>query len=200
MISSFFSQSPKSSTKTVHPRPDSPIDLTTEDERPPAKKRRVPSDRPSINIASSSRVSGPSEVEFSEVAAVNQYRFRSTSIERPQDGAREAVRKQRHDRLKKLLLSDNNVFVREHVELEGQDTPEDEDDDEGGDAEAAQDDEDSDNGFSKLMEVFRNTNTKSKGKKGALKQKAVRKVQEMGPSGQPYTALELQVRQINRTL
>lgn len=196
-ISSYFTPSPKRKAKVARPRPDSPIDLTQDDEAPQTKKRKTTSTFFSSPGASSSRVvdSSPS-VRASTV--LQQYRRDSSSVaDSPRNAAKDAIRHKRREKLKRLLLTDNNVFTQGS---EG-DEPED-DDAEALDGSQEVPEEDVPDGsddkrFEDLMKAFGNPQTKSKGsqskKTSATGKKAGRKAKEIGPSGEAYTPMELQV-------
>lgn len=108
-----------------------------------------------------------------------------------------------HERAKKILLGNVNIFNRRTQSADA--TPSSDVEEE---AEKAADppveEEDSEKKFGELMEMFSSSSSKTKRKgKGAAKKSGPpvagpsrsksQKIEEIGPSGQPYTPFELQV-------
>ena len=108
-----------------------------------------------------------------------------------------------HERAKRILLGDENVFSRRTHSTDM--TPSSDIDETVANPDAApeEDEDEAEKKFSELMEMF--SSSKGKGKGKAVTRKAVppvagpsrsrtqKKVEELGPSGQPYTPFELQV-------
>ena len=190
-ISSYFSPGSKKTAKVARPRSDSPIDLTSDlDDQPPAKKRKALNTQTNGSVLPEKDASAHTQ----ETANLEQYRNDpSPSRERTLDPAFEKARKQRRERLKHILLADHNVLARDTDD--GEDAVAEEEESE---EEASQEQETASQStgptFEELMSMFKASGSKaSRSKQGGGKQKATPKVQEIGPSGEAYTALELQV-------
>lgn len=198
IISSFFSQipSPKKPTSKPRKRTGSSIDLTqaSDDEAPPKKKKP----RTNATDAATSSIAGPSRSP--RTGHADQWRFESASPEQPvsqkkvRTPAEEVARKKNHEAFKRKLLGENSLFIRSNprelstCEVTGVDQPK---SNESNDVEGSG--SDSDAAFTALQEQFSN---KSKGKNKARPSIASqkKKVEDLGPSGEPWTPLEKQVR------
>lgn len=185
VISSFFSQNPKNAGSTNPSeslsRDMSPIDLTISDgEEPPPKKLKTTHER-----ALRSPQLQPQTARSRSPAS--QWRYEpSQSPEKRHIGPET---KKRREQFARLLVA-NDPSMRTDVHLDLCSTP----------AEHAQGASDSSEAesegkFKQLQELFaRKTEQRKKGK--ATQDKPSKKQAELGPSGEPYTALELQVLQL----
>ncbi|KAF9009406.1 DNA mismatch repair protein MSH3 [Cyathus striatus] len=181
-ISSFFrpSQSPDKGKR----RRDSPIEISSDDDQP-SKKKSKGSSLPKEGPEPSSGLSS------SSTSLNNQWRFvplQSTGhgAEPPQasdDDLR--ARKLRHEAFKKRLLQDNNRFIDKSSETPEQDVTE---VDSGS---YSLEDEEEEGAVEQLSKLFSST----AGSKRKVAQKTKAPV-EIGPSGQSYTPLELQIRKL----
>ena len=109
------------------------------------------------------------------------------------DVLKDAERKRRKERLKRLLLADNNVFARRHAEQDEIPDDEDVEEDTGDQPEENDTENDATSKFKALMKGYTGPEP-SQTKTGAKRKTAQPKPrEEIGPSGQAYTALELQV-------
>lgn len=179
VISSFFSQNPKnvSSANPSEPlsRDMSPIDLTISDgEEPPPKKLKTTHER-ALRSPQLQPQSARSHLPAS------QWRYEpSQSPERRLIGPEAKKRREQFARL--LIANDPSMRADDLCS-----TP----------AEHAQgvsdcSEAESEGKFKQLQELFaRKTEQRKKGK--ATQDKPSKKQAELGPSGEPYTALELQV-------
>jgi DNA mismatch repair protein MSH3 len=190
-LSAFFTPSKK--------RPSETIDLTGDDDSPlpPSKRPRGTARRQSPYFSgspSSSSSSSRNTLAQPTASVAEEYGY---SAEKPTDlKPRTAPQQKRHEAFKKRLLLDNASF------LPNGEPPEEEvvDRDHGAGAEASEPEsegEGSDDQFERLQAMFANEKGKSarkgKGVKSKITQKPSRKAAEIGPSGEPYTPLELQV-------
>ena len=174
-ISAFFQASPSATRKRT--TSSFPIDLTadSDDDKLPAVKRprrelTTPSAPPhsagSINVAEDWRFSPEKSMQ------TNVKKIRTTS------------EKERHEAFKRKLLQDNNRFLKAESSTTVQVNQD-----------AMEVDESSSEGeiFIKLSDMFSHKD-KGKGKAGGKAAvKSPKKRVELGPSGQSYTPLELQV-------
>lgn len=203
-ISSFFSQAQSSATKEKRKkRPGSPIDLTidSDDNTPAANKRpRTTSSFFSMKRGSSTQTvgAGPSEARIRHGGVAEQWRFdpRSSS-EEPRSAADGTQQKKLHEKAKKILLGNKNVFSRSQSDDKemGVDALDEVEDGSDKAAELESSGDESDPQFSNLLQMFANSKSKKKGKRKATAPSSrQKKIEEVGPSGQTYTALELQVR------
>ncbi|KAK7014986.1 DNA mismatch repair protein MSH3 [Favolaschia claudopus] len=145
-----------------------PIDLTGDSETEPPHKKQKPS-------ATNSGTSGAG----SSRERTDKWRFQPSASQ--QDGFRDTIDDGRsREALRKKICS--GLFVRngtmDHISIERD-----------RDTEASNSGNDSDPAFEKLSEMF-----SAKGKKKATK----KPVEEIGPSGETYTPLENQVRQLKK--
>ncbi|EED81705.1 predicted protein [Postia placenta Mad-698-R] len=209
MISSFFSQSDTPQKPTQKKRTSTPIDLTidSDDEAGPSRKRArttsaffLSSSTPTTprkDVAGSSRVELPQDV-------AEQWRFNPTQPRRSsQNPAGELEQRKRHDRARSILLGDRNLFrsrASPHETEFDVDDMDDVDNKVNDTTHVSDDDEETDQQFSELMEMFSNSKGKAtKGRRSAptLKVSSKQKMAtEVGPSGQTYTPLELQIREL----
>lgn len=194
-ISAFFQATPhhpyEESVKRRHIA-SSPIDLTiSDDEQGPSKK---------LKGSGGARFSAPNIIPSSSahggVAPAflpgERWRFLpgppdtsgSTSKDNRSAAEKEAARRV-HEAFKERLLPKNSLFR--------QDTPTEDDtvsvSEDAGESSV----EDSDDAFTKLTEMFSNKFKKAKGKAKATTTKRQKSDVKMGPSGEAYTPLELQV-------
>ncbi|KAH6918993.1 DNA mismatch repair protein MSH3 [Coprinopsis sp. MPI-PUGE-AT-0042] len=194
-LSAFFTPSKK--------RPSETIDLTGDDDSPlpPSKRPRGPSTRHESPYFSGSPAPSSSRNTLPQPTAsvVEEYGY---SAGKPTDLKPRTVSQQkRHEAFKKRLLLDNASFLPngEPPEEEGFERGH------GAGSEASEPEsegEGSDDQFERLQAMFANKKGKSvrKGKvaKSQIAQKPSKKAAEIGPSGEPYTPLELQVRQLKQ--
>jgi DNA mismatch repair protein MSH3 len=180
-ISAFFQASPSATRKrTVS---SFPIDLTADsddDELPAVKRPRLPG-------SEHSSPSAPVQHSAGSTSVAEDWRF---SPEKSKQGNVKKIRttseKERHEAFKRKLLEDNNRFLKKesstiHVNQDAMEVDE---------SVAASSDEES---FNKLSDMFSHKD-KGKGKAGGKATvKSPKKNVELGPSGQSYTPLELQV-------
>lgn len=177
-ISSFFQPSPvKSKTKKRGISPSGAIDLTADSDVEPSAKRPR-------------RREPTSPIHGSSTSASEQWRFTSSSPDKAEarnvkatelTEAESAAKRARHEAFKKKLLLDNNPFLRKKFDVSV--TPL-----EDGPSETSG--EESDQAFKELNVMFSN---KGKGKAKAPPPRTSKKPAVLGPSGQSYTPLELQV-------
>jgi DNA mismatch repair protein MSH3 len=195
-ISTYFSQrSPHGGKK----RASSPIDLTVDEPASPPVKRTRPSlTGPEIPESCGARA-GSSRTASYSTSVAEQWRYTPSSPERiqePRTAASDVERRKRHEAFKAKLLENNSIFVRKNSAKQNEaDALEMEEGENIADKDL---DSDSDGGFRSLTALFEN---KSKGKGKAVVRghgnaapSRGKKSAEVGPSGQPYTPLELQVR------
>ena len=187
-ISSFFPQSPKKPSMR-RPHPKSPQAVTDgAGERPPVKRRRVAGGFFDANSAS-----GPTQENARPkepgTGSISRYKCGTTpSQSEPSQGPSNAAssRQQRRDRLRSILLAEDNVFSQ-RGRHDHEDDANDELDDE--DAEIPDSQETREDAFHELMRTFESSDPR--GKRKATAKKSARL--EIGPSGEPYTPFELQV-------
>jgi len=185
VISSFFSQNPKNAGSANPSQPlsraMSPIDLTISDgEEPPTKKLKTVHElalrSPQLHPQSAPPRSPGSQWCYEP----------SQSPEKRRIGP-EA--KKRREQFARRLLVANNPSVDSNGPLDVCSTPTEH---AQGELDASEDE--SEGKFKQLQELFaRKTEQRKKGK--ATQDKPSKKQVELGPSGEPYTALELQVNQ-----
>ena len=176
-ISAFFQASPSATRKRT--ASSFPIDLTadSDDDELPAIKRPRLSGRehttPAQYSAGSTSVAEDWRFSPEESKQANVKKIQTTS------------EKERHEAFKRKLLQDNNRFLKKEsstVQI-NQDAME-------VDESVASSEEES---FNKLSDMFSHKD-KGKGKAGGkAAAKSPKKHVELGPGGQPYTPLELQV-------
>ncbi|KAI0340128.1 DNA mismatch repair protein MSH3 [Trametopsis cervina] len=213
VISSYFSQSASQPASPAR-RPaasnnSASIDLTnTSDEERPVKRRRK--DEGPSNLFHERSVSARATQAAPSVAttsAVEQYRFNAQSTQQP-DQDKENTRRDRHERAKRILLSGQNVLdgAPRPDEVDPEDGSEPEDDEPqagpstGTPAVVDLTEGDSDSKFAETLAFFTSSSSTAKSKGGRKKAvagpRASKKTQEMGPGGESYTPLELQVKKL----
>lgn len=204
-ISSFFSQRSQAGPSSSEPgpstgrRPRSPIDLTGDDEgskRP--KKMKI-----SANIDYGWPLSPAKHVSVSPNAPRNlsgaeKYRFDPTSPSKNKDASssQNPASSQRRERLRRIL-DDRNLFHRGSDEAEPEADTDHEGNEHATDGERDVEEETAlqkHASFEDTMTFFANTKAKPKATQSRKKAASTKKAQEIGPSGLPYTPLELQVR------
>ena len=179
MISSFFSQSAKdvgTSSESLFSS-NSPIDLTiSDDEGPPAKKQKM-AHKPALGSA------GPQSQPPSLHTPASQWRYEPSLS--PEKRPIDPQAKTRRELFSKRLLAENSSFIDTNEQSDGcgisSDRANGEPDSSGAE---------SDSRFKQLQELFTH---KAEQKKKATQERSSRKHAALGPSGEPYTALELQV-------
>lgn len=173
-LSRFFTQSP---VKQKQKRPASQIDLTVDSEsEAPRKKQRNNNGEGS----GTGDQAGPSTQKHNQA---DQWRYEPPSPDKPRPKnvrteAEEAERRRTREKFRKRLLDDNSSFVRPQLGHLGDDIEKEKDD---ADEEQSAGEEDA--AFASFQEVLAKS-------KGPARKK---KVEELGPSGQPWTPLEKQV-------
>jgi hypothetical protein len=179
MISSFFSQpslgvgagsEPLSSTS-------SPIDLTiSDDDEQPAKKRKM--------------THGPTSDSNTQPQHQSPHppasRWRYVPSQSPEKTPVDPEAKKRRELFAKQLLAENSSFVDITGPSDGHGLPSDQADGEPNSS------VESDGDFKQLQELFARK-TEQKKKRKVTQERTSKKQPELGPSGEPYTALELQV-------
>ncbi|KAH9890684.1 muts domain V-domain-containing protein [Cubamyces lactineus] len=202
-ISSFFSQGSQSR------RGHTPIDLTLDSDDdggpPPPKRQRTTTSSffsPRKPSASPSKAATPKNGG----GHAEQWRFDPESPSRAAHLQETSKQREAHEKAKRILLGDENVFSRRTHSTDMTPSSDIEEAVANPDAALEEDEDEAEKKFSELMEMF--SSTKGKGKGKAVTRKAVppvagpsrsrtqKKVEELGPSGQPYTPFELQVREL----
>jgi DNA mismatch repair protein MSH3 len=177
MISSFFSQPSMGAGTASEPLSSSgsPIDLTiSDDEEPPAKKKKTA--RGSTSDSSIQRR------PQSQHAPASRWRYvPSQSPEKPPVDPE--AKKRRELFAKQLLVENIDTTVASHGYNFPSDHADEEPDSSG---------PESDSEFKQLQELFA-LKTEQKKKRKATHERSSKRQAELGPSGEPYTALELQV-------
>ena len=180
IISSFFSQTVKGAGAASEPlsSSSSPIDLTiSDDEGPPTKKQKV-AHGTTLNLTSQYQHQSPP-------ASASRWRYDPSPS--PEKRAINPEAKKRRELFAKQLLVENSASVNSDEVLDGHGLPSDHAGAEQGSSGA-----ESDGKFKQLQELFaRKTEQKRKGK--TIQERPSKKQTEVGPSGEPYTALEMQV-------
>ena len=179
-ISAFFQASPSATQKRA--TSSFPIDLTADsddDVLPAIKRPRLPGREHTTPSASAQYSAGSTNV-------VNYWRFSPENSKQANvKKIRTTSEKERHEAFKRKLLQDNNRFLKKEsstvqMNQDAMDV----------DESVASSEEES---FNKLSDMFSHKD-KGKGKAGAKAAvKSPKKHLELGPSGQSYTPLELQV-------
>ena len=181
MISSFFSQPSKDAGTGSEPyllSSGSPIDLTiSDDEEPPTKKQKM--------------AHGPTSDSSTQRQSQSQHasasRWRYVPSQSPEKPSVDPEAKKRRELFAKQLLAENSLFVDATGTPDGHGLPSDHADGEPGSSGAESDSE-----FKHLQELFAQK-TEQKKKRKPAQERSSKKQPELGPSGEPYTALELQV-------
>jgi DNA mismatch repair protein MSH3 len=178
IISSFFSQTVKGAGARSEPLsvdPSLPIDLTiSDDEGPPIKKKKI-AHEPTLNRSSQPH------------SSASRWQYEYDPSPSPEKRPIDPETKKQRESFAKHLLVENSISVDTAGALDGHGFPSDH-------ANAEQDSSgaESDSKFKQLQELFaRKTEQRRKGK--ATQERSSKKQTEVGPSGEPYTALELQV-------
>jgi DNA mismatch repair protein MSH3 len=181
MISSFFSQPSQGAGAGSEPLSgsSSPIDLTISDDDDQPAKRRKTTHGPTPDSNTQRRHQSPRPPAS---------RWRYVPSQSPEKTAVDAEFKKRRELFAKQLLADNSSFVDTAGPSDGHVLPSDQAD--GGPNSS---DVQSDGEFKHLQELFARK-TEQKKKRKAVQERSSKKQPELGPSGEPYTALELQVR------
>ena len=180
MISSFFSQPSKGAGAGSEPllSSGSPIDLTiSDDDEQPAKKRKT--------------THGPTSDSNTQRQHQSPHppasRWRYVPSQSPEKTTVDPETKKRRELFAKQLLADNSSFVDMAGPSDGHGPPSDQ-----ADGEPNSSGVESDNEFKQLQVMFARK-TEQKRKRKATQERTSKKQPELGPSGEPYTALELQV-------
>ena len=180
-ISAFFQASPSATRKRT--ASSFPIDLTVDsnddDDLPATKRPRLPGHEHTTPSA-------PAQYSAGSTSVGDDWRFspeksKQTTVKK----IRTSSEKERHEAFKRKLLQDNNRFLKNESSIVqmNQDAME-------VDESVASSEEES---FNKLSDMFSHKE-KGKGKAGGKTAvKSPKKHVELGPSGQSYTPLELQV-------
>ena len=178
MISSFFSQPSKGAGIGAEPlsSSSSPIDLTISDDEPPAKKQKT-AHRPTPDSSTQRRPQSPHTPAS---------RWRYVPSQSPEKPPVDPEAKKLRELFAKQLLAEKSSSVGP-TGADGHDLPSDHADGELDSSEAGSDSE-----FKHLQELFARK-TEQKTKRKATQERSSKKRTELGPSGEPYTALELQV-------
>jgi hypothetical protein len=183
MISSFFSQGTKDIGTGSGPlsESNSPIDLTvSDDEERPVKKQKV-AHKPTLESVD------PQPQTQHTPASQWRYDPSPSPEKRPMD----PQAKKRRELFSKRLLAENSSFIDTTERSDESGLPSDRTD---GEPEPDSSGAESDSRFKRLQELFaRKLEQKKKGKAIQGREKPSRKQAALGPSGEPYTALELQV-------
>ena len=179
-ISAFFQASPSATRKRT--ASSFPIDLTVDsddDELPATKRPRLPGHEHTTTPA-------PAQYSVGSTSVADDWRFSpKKSKQATVKKIRTSSEKERHEAFKRKLLQDNNRFLKKESSIVqmNRDAME-------VDESVASSEEES---FTKLSDMFSHKE-KRKGKAGGKAAvKSPKKHVELGPSGQSYTPLELQV-------
>ena len=210
-ISAYFTPNSSPAKK----RSNSPFDLTNDDDEHISmlKKRRI-SERtqsPHFRVQDvAGPSSGPSRTPPRVASAFEQWRADSSpskeSPPKPLKAPDETARKKRHDAFKRRLLEENSAIFRprksgsvEVIRERSPDAMDVEKNSQGNVVEATDESgNESDGVFKNLREMFSNEGGKKKAPKKGKRAPTVtnaktRELNEVTPSGQPYTPLEKQV-------
>ncbi|KAI0071810.1 hypothetical protein K474DRAFT_1668569 [Panus rudis PR-1116 ss-1] len=217
VISSFFTQSTTSGSsprKGRTMRSNSPIDLTMSDddanedlmERPAKRRKMVYADEPpSLHMAEKVINNHSSRRDLSVVGTAERYSFNNSIPDKgedPSDPREREERIRRREKAKKILLVDEKLFVHDDGVQYELGSDDDADDNETLPKEVAQtaDRERSDSQFDELMTMFKNPTSRigARTKSGNAAKAKSKKSQEIGPSGLPYTPLELQILEMKK--
>ncbi len=180
MISSFFPQPSKGTGANSEPlsSSSSPIDLTISDDDEPRAKKQKTTHKPTPD-------SSPQRQPQSSHAPA--FRWRYVPSQSPEKPPVNPEAKKRRELFAKHLLADNSSFVDTTEALDGHRLSSDHADGETNSSRAESDGE-----FKQLQELFA-LKTEQKKKRKVIQERTSKKQTEVGPSGEPYTALELQV-------
>jgi len=187
IISSFFSQTVKGAGASSEPLSvgsNLPIDLTiSDDEGPPTKKKKI-AHGPTLNRSSQPQLQNPH---------TSASRWRYDPSPSPEKRPIDPEATKRRELFAKQLLVENSTSVDTAGALDGHSFPSDH-----ADAEQDSSGAESDSKFKQLQELFARK-TEQKRKVKATQERSSKKQTEVGPSGEPYTALELQVWRFSRS-
>jgi DNA mismatch repair protein MSH3 len=177
MISSFFSQGAGAGSEPLLSS-SSPIDLTiSDDDEQPAKKQKT--------------THGPTSDSNTQRQHQSPHppasRWRYVPSQSPEKTPVDPEAKKRRELFAKQLLADNSSFVDTTGPSDGHGLPSDQ-----ADGEPNSSGVESDSEFKQLQELFA-LKTEQKKKRTVTQGRTSKKQPELGPSGEPYTALELQV-------
>jgi DNA mismatch repair protein MSH3 len=177
MISSFFSQGAGAGSEPLLSS-SSPIDLTiSDDDEQPAKKQKT--------------THGPTSDSNTQRQHQSPHppasRWRYVPSQSPEKSPVDPEAKKRRELFAKQLLADNSSFVDTTGPSDGHGLPSDQ-----ADGEPNSSGVESDGEFKQLQELFA-LETEQKKKRTVTQGRTSKKQPELGPSGEPYTALELQV-------
>lgn len=199
-ISSFFSQTNSPSSASHRKRQSTVIDLTGDSDEesaiplPPTKRIRTTSsffEPRKSNTREDHALASTTEISARPGGLAEQWRFEPGSSSQP---VRHHEFNGRHEKAKRILLGETGIFDRSREEEVLDDEPVDSPAAARGDPDTG---EESDELFSQMREMWASSSGKGK-KKGKATTRAAparkKKVEEIGPSGMPYTAMELQVR------
>jgi hypothetical protein len=183
MISSFFSQGAKGigTSSEAFSGSNSPIDLTvSDDEERPVKKQKVAHQSALESV----------HLQQTQHTPASQWRYDPSPSPEKKRSMDPQV-KRRRELFSKQLLAENSTFVDTTERSDGCGLPSDPTD---GEPEPDSSGAESDTRFKHLQELFaRKAEQKKKGKATQERERSSRKQVALGPSGEPYTALELQV-------
>jgi DNA mismatch repair protein MSH3 len=184
MISTFFSQTAKGPQTAARSEPlsssSSPIDLTISDgEEPPAKKPKMEHKKTLVCTTPERRLQNlPTPAS----------RWRYDPTPSPEKRLVDPEAKKRRELFAKQLLEEDSPLVDPTgASSDGHGLPSDH-----ADGELVSSEAESDNKFKHLQELFARKTEQKKNRKAA-QERPSKKRAELGPSGEPYTALELQV-------
>ncbi|CDO74876.1 hypothetical protein BN946_scf185004.g26 [Trametes cinnabarina] len=214
-ISSFFSQSSigaspagstlKSQSASKNKRGSSPIDLTLDSgddaAAPPLKRQRTTTSTFFSPRKPSNSSPQPASPGKRAAGHAERWRFELHTPSVAAATQRDETQRLLHERAKRILLGNDNVFSTERLSADATPSSDVEDNPEVQDAAHEDDIEENEKKFSELMDMFGSSAGKRKGK--GVTRKAVpsaagpsrsrsQKVEEVGPSGQTYTPFELQ--------
>jgi hypothetical protein len=183
MLSSFFSQPSKGAGAGSEPLSSSSspilvVDLTiSDDDEQPAKKRKT--------------THGPTSDSNTQCQHQSPHppasRWRYVPSQSPEKAPVDPEAKKRRELFAKQLLADNSSFVDITGPSDGHGLPSDQADGEPNSSGVGSDSE-----FKQLQVLFARK-TEQKKKRKLTQERTSKKQPELGPSGEPYTALELQV-------
>ncbi|KAI0086630.1 muts domain V-domain-containing protein [Irpex rosettiformis] len=220
MLSSYFSQSSPTHKQpvTAGQRSSSPIDLTnaSDGERPAKRRKKAVDDLANARKLPLQNAGAQSQAPslHNGLSAINQYRFGTQVPRQSFSAVEERARLRRHEQARRILLSNHNALDHQNSDEHGEyDATEDDVDNDEEQSRSvpspattktahkeATPDAEGDK-FKETMTFFANSSGKHKGSRKkpvatAAPVRAAKKVQEIGPSGEAYTPLELQVREL----
>ncbi|KAI0806964.1 muts domain V-domain-containing protein [Fomes fomentarius] len=202
-ISSFFSQTTSSTPSTptargkTTKRGSTPIDLTIDSDdgeiHPPHKRQKMSSSFFEVNKASPK----PATQATKHGGHAEQWRFDPSSPSKAMEVGDSEEQCRAREKAKRILLGGDDVLKRRNRSYEPPAAVMQQDD------RLPSDEEHTEKKFGELLEMF--SSKPSKGKSTAKRTKLPvagpsrsrsQKAEEIGPSGQPYTPFELQVREL----